>query len=99
MHDNTCKQRLQLSVASAVMTFSLSSFSTASCVLACKVSPKMSLRANEKHCMPSLQLAQTLLSSSLQSLKLWSSRKSMMACVSALGSTKGQQSAKALRNC
>ena len=71
---------------------------TAFSVFSCSWSAKMSFRAKLKQLMPSLQLMQIVLSSSTKGWKLSFSFKVMIALVSLTGSTRGQQSPKALRN-
>ena len=84
-------------MASAVMMSVPTSFCTAWSVFSCSCSAKMSFRAKLKQLMPSLQLMQIVLGSSLQGWKLSFSFKVMIALVSLTGSTRGQ-SPKALRN-
>ena len=67
-------------------------------VFSCSCSAKMSFRAKLKQLMPSLQLMQIVLSSSMKGWKLSFSFKVMIAWVSMAGSARGQQSPKALRN-
>ena len=85
-------------MASAVMMSVSGSFCTAEPVFSCSCSAKMSFRAKLKQLMPSLQLMQIVLSSPLKGWKLSFSFKVMIAWVSLTGSTRGQQSLKALRN-